>query len=87
MSFFGKIVYRRLQHFFQKENTQAFAYPEIKLEQDNSPLNHFLVKHNLNIEEYIVLLLELTPHAYPIFLTLSSSNTYLMGVIFLRPDV
>jgi len=66
--FLSETINRRLQHFFQKENPEPFAYPEIKLEQDNAPLNQLLVKHQMNIEEYIILLLALTPHIQPNFL-------------------
>ena len=68
LTFLGETISRRLKHFFQKENTEPFAYPEIKLEQDSAPLNHFLVKHQMNIEEYVILLLALAPHIQPNFL-------------------
>ena len=55
----------RLNHFFKKENNEPFTYPELKLEQENTPLDHFLIKHNVTIEEYIILLLALTPHVQP----------------------
>ncbi len=34
----------------------------------DAPFNHLLVKHTLNVEEYIILLLALTPHLQPNFL-------------------
>jgi AAA+ superfamily predicted ATPase len=66
--FLEDVTNRRFQHFFQKENAAPFAYPEIKLTQDNDPLSHFLVKYPMNIEEYIILLLAITPHIQPNFL-------------------
>jgi hypothetical protein len=68
LSFLREVVNRRLQHFFQKENEEEFAYPDIKLEQDESPLSHFLVTHKVNIEEFVMLLLALFPHVQPSFL-------------------
>jgi Cdc6-like AAA superfamily ATPase len=62
------VINRRLQIFFQKENAEPFVYPELSLEPDNAPLNQLLVKHHMNIEEYIVLLLALAPHLQPSFL-------------------
>ena len=68
LSFLREAIERRLKNFFNKENSEPFAWPEIKLEQDNAPLNHFLVKHQMNIEEYVILLLALAPHVQPNFL-------------------
>ena len=68
LSFLQETIHRRLRLFFNKENAEGFVYPEIKLEQDNSALHQFLVRHQLNIEEYTILLLALTPHLQPNFL-------------------
>jgi len=68
LSTLQEIIYRRLNDFFQKENAESFTYPEIKLEDDGTPLNRFLAQHKVNIEEYIILLLALTPHIQPNFL-------------------
>lgn len=65
--FLQDVIHRRLQEFFIKE-APPFSYPELTLEADNAPLNHLLVKHNMNIEEYVVLLLALAPHLQPNFL-------------------
>lgn len=67
VSFLSNTINRRLQHFFQKDDA-AFSFPEIRLEQDNTPLNQFLVSHQVNIEEYVILLLSLVPHLQPNFL-------------------
>ena len=65
LSFMQETINSRLQHFFQKETGTSFTYSELKLEKDNSQLNNFLIKHEVNIEEYIILLLALTPHVQP----------------------
>lgn len=65
LHFLSEVINRRLRHFFQKENATGFAYPEIRLEQDHGPFSQFIVNHKLNIEEYIILLLALTPHIQP----------------------
>jgi hypothetical protein len=66
--FLQDVINRRLKQFFEKEEPAAFAYPELTLEPDNAPLNHLLVKHKMNIEEYVILLLALAPHLQPSFL-------------------
>ena len=66
--FLRGIVKTRLDIFFQKENAAAFSFPELKMEPDDAPLNHFLIKHQPNIEEYTILLLALIPHIKPNFL-------------------
>lgn len=66
--FLKVVIQRRLNHFFQKENSEAFAYPELTIEADNGPLNYFIINHQLNIEEYIILLLALSPHIQPNFI-------------------
>src|SRR5215831_6354318 len=68
LNFLSKVINRRLKEFFKKENAGPFSYPEIKLEDDHSPFNHFLFTHKINIEEYIILLLALVPHLQPNFI-------------------
>jgi len=68
LGFLKNVIGERLDLFFHKENSSQFAYPELKIENDNSSLNQFLIKYQLNIEEYIILLLALTPHLQPNFL-------------------
>src|SRR6188768_998909 len=65
LSFLESLISSRLSNFFQKETGISFKFPELKLENDNSRLNNFLLEHNVNIEEYIILLLALTPHVQP----------------------
>ncbi|HTE12677.1 MAG TPA: ATP-binding protein [Chitinophagaceae bacterium] len=67
LQFLGEVTGRRLQQHFNKE-ASAFTYPELKIEPDNSPLNQFLIRYQLNIEEYIILLLGLMPHIQSNFL-------------------
>ena len=68
LQFLKEIADRRLQLHFNKENAAPFAYPELKIEHDDSPLNHFIIRHQLNVEEYIILLLALAPHIQPNFI-------------------
>lgn len=68
LEFLREVCDKRLQSFFQKGNTAPFNYPEISLEEEQSPFNHFLCTHQINIEEYIVLLIALFPHLQPNFL-------------------
>jgi len=68
LRYLQKVVDNRLRNFFQKENAEAFTYPDLVLEPDDSPLYHFLISHKLNIEEYIILLLALIPHVQPNFM-------------------
>jgi len=65
LAFLQEIIHRRLQVFFQKEGNRPFAFPELKLEIANAPLDRFLATHQTNIEEYVVLLLALAPHIQP----------------------
>ena len=68
LSFLQEIINGRLKQFFQKENAEPFNWPELVLEQDDAPLNHFMVRHQVNVEEFVVLLLALAPHLHPNFL-------------------
>lgn len=76
MHFLQEVINRRLKDYFQKEEGVPFSYPEVKLDGDDTPLNHMLLSHNMNIEEYIILLLGLAPHLQPNFLD-SSIQEYL----------
>jgi len=66
--FLQDILNRRLADFFKKENAEAFSLPPISIEPDDAPLNHFLIRHQPNIEEYIILLMALMPHVQPNFI-------------------
>ena len=68
LQFLSETISRRLDHFFKKPDNEVFSYPTLQLEEDNGPLNHFLVAHNVNIEEFIILLLALAPNLQPNFI-------------------
>lgn len=68
MLFLREVISRRLQHFFHGEKDMPFAWPELILEPADAPFNNFLVKHQVNVEEFVILLLALTPHLQPNFL-------------------
>src|SRR5689334_6753116 len=61
-------IHRRFNSFFQKNGQEGFTYPEIKLENNDSPFSQFLVNHQVNVEEYIILFLALAPNLQPNFL-------------------
>ncbi|MBC7849470.1 MAG: ATP-binding protein, partial [Chitinophagaceae bacterium] len=63
--FLQEVIRRRLQIFFGKEGNEIFSMPEIKLENEKTPLSEFLLKHQLSLEEYIILLLAMTTHVQP----------------------
>src|SRR5690606_14788879 len=65
MDYFQNVLEVRLQLFFSKENYDKLEYPEFQIEQGSAPLNHLLAKHQFNIEEFIILLLALSPHLKP----------------------
>lgn len=67
LSFLKEVILRRLQSFFQKETNVPFSYPEAKLNGD-SPFHDYLSNRAVNVEEYIIILLALTPHIQPNFL-------------------
>jgi len=67
LRFLEKVVNRRLEHYFQKENAEPFTYPEFRIEQDNSVLTQFLIHYKFNIEESILFFAALAPHIQPNF--------------------
>jgi len=68
LNFLQDVISRRLQHFFQKESSEAFGYNGLKIDADSTPLATFLTRYQVNTEEYIVLLLALVPHIQPSFI-------------------
>ena len=66
--FLHELADKRLQSHFNKQAEDSFAYPDLIIESDDSPLNHFIIQHQLNIEEYTILLLALAPHIQPNFI-------------------
>jgi hypothetical protein len=67
LEYLHDLIDRRLQDHFSN-NGHEFMLPELKITPDDAPLNHFLLRHKLNTEEYIILLLALVPHLQPSFL-------------------
>jgi hypothetical protein len=65
LTFLRETIDRRLRHYFGKENGQPFELPEVELAAEYSPLYHFLKTFEVNIEEFVILLLGLTPHIQP----------------------
>jgi AAA+ superfamily predicted ATPase len=68
LNFLKEVTDKRLQLHFSKESAEDLSYPPLTIEADNAPLNHFIIDHQLNIEEYIILLLALLPHIQPNFI-------------------
>lgn len=64
IDFLKDLVGKRFRIFFGQED-EILVFPELAIEPDDAPLNHFLIRHQLNIEEYVILLLALVPHVYP----------------------
>ena len=65
LEFLREVVNQRLKLFFDKDKKASFTYPSINIEQDQSPFNIFLINHEVNIEEFVILLLALFPHIQP----------------------
>lgn len=82
LNFLQDIIHQRLKQFFDKENTSEFTYQQVSLHEDDSPLHHFLLQHQLNPEEYTILLLALSPHIQPNFLYAIVQQFITQGVDF-----
>ena len=67
LEYLKKITKIRLQLHFKSDDTaqETVNLPSPSLHNDNSPFYRFIQKHQLNFDEYIVLLLALTPHLQP----------------------
>jgi len=59
------IINKKLAGFIGKSLNGHVVYPELKLENELSPLNDFFKKCKPNTEELIILLLSLVPHIQP----------------------
>lgn len=68
LAFLEDLIQRRCSNFFSKDPIPEFAYPELQIAPDDSPLYNFLIQDRVNIEEYTILLLALVPHVKPNFL-------------------
>ncbi len=63
-----EVTRNRLQAYFKKEEKVGNEiFPSIKIEEDGTPLNDFIIKHKLTVEEYITILVALVPHVQPAF--------------------
>ena len=58
---------RLTTHFKKEEKNLNEIFSPVKIEQDGSQLNDFIIKQQLTIEEYIALLIALIPHVQPTF--------------------
>jgi hypothetical protein len=68
LHFLRELILRRLNSYFNKENADEFSYPQLRLDEDDSTFNNFLLQHKPSLEEYTVILLALSPHIQPNFL-------------------
>src|SRR3954453_11049583 len=68
LDYLHQVIKLRLQAHFSKEvQTATFLLPRLTMIPDENPLHQFLLQHQLEIEEYIILLLAITPHLQPNF--------------------
>ncbi len=68
LTFLGTAIRSRLQSHFNKSIQPAEEFfPPVKVDDDGSSLNQFIIQNQLTIEEYITLLIALVPHVQPIF--------------------
>lgn len=58
------MIYNRLQSHF---NNADIVFPAVKIEDDGTPLNNFIIRNKLPLEEYIILLTVLIPHVKATF--------------------
>lgn len=68
IEFIEEVAHRRFASFFDSEHKTEFSFPQLAIEPEDAPLNHFLIHYRLNIEEYTILMLALIPHLQPNFL-------------------
>jgi hypothetical protein len=59
---------QRMKFFFDKKTDEKFTYPQLNIHGNNAAFTRFLIDHKLNLEEYAVLLLAITPHIQPNFI-------------------
>jgi hypothetical protein len=63
-----QVMRNRLQSHFNKDNqTTVEIFPVVKIEEDGSALNNFIIQQQLTIEEYLTILIVLVPHIHPVF--------------------
>jgi len=68
LQFLEKVIHNRLDCHFKKEQKEIEEIiPSIKIINDNSGLHDFIIREQLSIEDYIILLIALVPHIQPTF--------------------
>jgi|KBSMisStandDraft_5_1062788.scaffolds.fasta_scaffold03307_3 hypothetical protein len=68
LDFLKEVIKLRLDEYFKPGERKPFQYPDLTMQGDDSPMSQFIVEHQLNIEEYTILLLALVPHIHPNFI-------------------
>ena len=64
----GEIIRGRISNHLNKDVKELpFTFPSIKIPEDHSYFNNFIITHQLTAEEYITLLIALVPHIQPAF--------------------
>ena len=63
LEFLRKVVEARLDHHFG--NTDEFQQPPFTIFDDGSPFSRFVTARNMSMEEFLCVLLALSPHTHP----------------------
>ncbi|MBO9731369.1 MAG: ATP-binding protein [Chitinophaga sp.] len=63
MSVLMNVAAARLDHYFGRK--EEFEQPPFELTDDDSPLARYVIDHHLSVEEYIILMLAISPHVHP----------------------
>lgn len=64
---YSVVSYRLQSHFSKQPKPAEETFPQIKIEDDGTAFNQFVIQNRLTIEEYIILLTALVPHVQPAF--------------------
>ncbi|HVX50817.1 MAG TPA: ATP-binding protein [Chitinophagaceae bacterium] len=67
LDFLRETITRRLELFFNRDYDKPFAYPDVAVMDGNDYLGGFLLQYNINLHEYIILLIALAAHVQPNF--------------------
>jgi len=70
---------QRIKNTLQREPTQHFSFSKLKIEVNDSPIGKFIIKYELTIEEFVIVLLSLAPHIQPNFLDSVVQNNHPNG--------
>jgi hypothetical protein len=69
LNFLKEVIDDRIKNFLAGNPSEvSFRIPDLQIAPSTSPLNDFLIQHQISIEEYLILLLALAPHIQPNFL-------------------